>query len=136
MQAGYLTSGASSSASTTTKILYYTNRSATPFMSSVPKQIGDVTLRDFKNLFDRPGFFRFHFKSVDQEFGMVKEEVRIAEDKDFVGVSENRLQGMGKKECRSFFHTSRYCLSVNMCPLVRVTSRSLHIINVLLVFFA
>ena len=46
-------------------------------MSSVPKQIGDVTLRDFKNLFDRPGFFRFHFKSVDQEFGMVKEEVRI-----------------------------------------------------------
>ena len=75
--AAYLTSGASSSASTTTKILYYTNRSATPFMSSVPKQIGDVTLRDFKNLFDRPGFFRFHFKSVDQEFGMVKEEVRI-----------------------------------------------------------
>ena len=73
--AAYLTSGASSSASTTTKILYYTNRSATPFMSSVPKQIGDVTLRDFKNLFDRPGFFRFHFKSVDQEFGMVKEEV-------------------------------------------------------------
>ena len=48
-------------------------------MSSVPKQIGDVTLRDFKNLFDRPGFFRFHFKSVDQEFGMVKEEVRMKE---------------------------------------------------------
>jgi hypothetical protein len=45
-------------------------------MSSVGKPIGDVTLRDFKNLFDRPGFFRFHFKSVDQEFGMVKEEVR------------------------------------------------------------
>ncbi len=44
-------------------------------MSTVNKRIGEVTLRDFKNLFDRPGFFRFHFKTVDQEFGMVKEEV-------------------------------------------------------------
>ena len=35
----------------------------------------EIRLIDFKNLFDRPGFFRFHFKAVDQEFGMVKEEV-------------------------------------------------------------
>ena len=40
------------------------------------RKIGEITLRDFKVLFDRPGFYRFHFKSVDQEFGMVKEEVR------------------------------------------------------------
>ena len=60
---------------TTTKILYFTNRSVTPFMSSISKKIGEITLRDFKVLFDRPGFYRFHFKSVDQEFGMVKEEV-------------------------------------------------------------
>ena len=59
----------------TTKILYFTNRSVTPFMSSINKKIGEITLRDFKVLFDRPGFYRFHFKSVDQEFGMVKEEV-------------------------------------------------------------
>lgn len=45
-------------------------------MSSINKRIGEITLRDFKNLYDRPGFFRYHFKSVDQEFGMVKEEVR------------------------------------------------------------
>ena len=44
-------------------------------MSSINKKIGEITLRDFKVLFDRPGFYRFHFKSVDQEFGMVKEEV-------------------------------------------------------------
>ena len=62
---------------TTTKILYFTNRSVTPFMSSISKKIGEITLRDFKVLFDRPGFYRFHFKSVDQEFGMVKEEVRL-----------------------------------------------------------
>ena len=44
-------------------------------MVSIGKKIGEVTLRDFKNLYDRPGFYRFHFKTVDQEFGMVKEEV-------------------------------------------------------------
>ena len=37
--------------------------------------MGQVTLRDFKQLFDRPGFFRYHFKTMDKEFGMVKEEV-------------------------------------------------------------
>merc|ERR1711944_320748 len=59
----------------TSKILYFTNRSVTPFMSTISKKIGEITLRDFKVLFDRPGFYRFHFKSVDQEFGMVKEEI-------------------------------------------------------------
>ena len=34
-------------------------------MSSINKKIGEITLRDFKVLFDRPGFYRFHFKSVD-----------------------------------------------------------------------
>merc|ERR1712156_945977 len=43
----------------TTKILYFTNRSVTPFMSSINKKIGEITLRDFKVLFDRPGFYRF-----------------------------------------------------------------------------
>jgi len=58
-----------------TKILYFTNRSVTPFMSTINKRIGEIRLIDFKNLFDRPGFFRYHFKAVDQEFGMVKEEI-------------------------------------------------------------
>jgi len=26
-------------------------------------------------LFDRPGFYRFHFKTVDEDYGMVKEEI-------------------------------------------------------------
>ena len=59
----------------TTKILYFTNRSSTPFMSAISKKIGEITLRDFKVLFDRPGFYRFHFKTVDEDYGMVKEEV-------------------------------------------------------------
>ena len=41
----------------------------------MPLAVGQVTLRDFKQLFDRPGFFRYHFKTMDKEFGMVKEEV-------------------------------------------------------------
>ena len=71
----FLTGPSSNSNPVTTKILYFTNRSVTPFMSTMSKKIGEITLRDFKVLFDRPGFYRFHFKSVDQEFGMVKEEV-------------------------------------------------------------
>lgn len=55
-------------------------------MSSINKPIGDICLRDFKNLFDRPGFFRFHFKTVDQEFGMVKEEVKEIEKANFFEV--------------------------------------------------
>ena len=68
-------SSTSASPPPTTKILYFTNRSVTPFMSTINKRIGEIRLIDFKNLFDRPGFFRYHFKAVDQEFGMVKEEV-------------------------------------------------------------
>lgn len=59
----------------TTKILYFTNRSSTPFMSAISRKIGEITLRDFKVLFDRPGFYRFHFKTVDEDYGMVKEEI-------------------------------------------------------------
>ena len=35
-----------------------------------------LTLRDFKDTVDRPGIFRYHFKTVDPDFGTVKEEVR------------------------------------------------------------
>ena len=48
-------------------------------MTSIQKPVGKITLRDFKALFDRPGFYRYHFKTMDKEFGMVKEEVRDGE---------------------------------------------------------
>ena len=72
---GSRTASQASNTPSTTKILYFTNRSVTPFMCSISKRIGDICLADFKALFDRPGFYRYHFKAVDQEFGMVKEEV-------------------------------------------------------------
>ncbi|XP_039206497.1 dixin isoform X3 [Crotalus tigris] len=58
-----------------TKVLYFTDRSLTPFMVSIPKRLGEVTLRDFKAAIDRDGTHRYHFKALDPEFGTVKEEV-------------------------------------------------------------
>lgn len=63
-----------------TKVIYYTERSVTPFLSSIPKRLSDIRLRDFKVVFDRPGQYRFHFKTLDPEFGMVKEEVLHDDD--------------------------------------------------------
>uniref|UniRef100_A0A8C2GRP4 DIX domain containing 1a n=2 Tax=Cyprinus carpio TaxID=7962 RepID=A0A8C2GRP4_CYPCA len=63
------------SAAASTKVLYYTDRSLTPFLVNIPKRLGEVTLQDFKAAVDRHGFFRYHFKSLDPEFGTVKEEV-------------------------------------------------------------
>ncbi|XP_077578441.1 dixin-A isoform X2 [Stigmatopora nigra] len=58
-----------------TKVLYFTDRSLTPFLVNIPKRLGEVTLRDFKTAVDRQGSFRYHFKALDPEFGTVKEEV-------------------------------------------------------------
>ncbi|KAI5282614.1 dixin isoform X1 [Manis pentadactyla] len=58
-----------------TKVLYFTDRSLTPFMVNIPKRLGEVTLKDFKAAIDREGSHRYHFKALDPEFGTVKEEV-------------------------------------------------------------
>uniref|UniRef100_A0A6I8N6Z4 DIX domain containing 1 n=2 Tax=Ornithorhynchus anatinus TaxID=9258 RepID=A0A6I8N6Z4_ORNAN len=58
-----------------TKVLYFTDRSLTPFTVNIPKRLGEVTLRDFRAAIDRGGNLRYHFKALDPEFGTVKEEV-------------------------------------------------------------
>uniref|UniRef100_H3BHH3 Dixin n=1 Tax=Latimeria chalumnae TaxID=7897 RepID=H3BHH3_LATCH len=58
-----------------TKVLYFTDRSLTPFMVNISKRLGEVTLKDFKMAIDREGSYRYHFKALDPEFGTVKEEV-------------------------------------------------------------
>ncbi|KAM6400392.1 dixin isoform 2-T2 [Rhynochetos jubatus] len=63
------------STSACTKVLYFTDRSLTPFMVNIPKRLGEVTLKDFKVAIDREGTYRYHFKALDPEFGTVKEEV-------------------------------------------------------------
>ena len=37
--------------------------------------LGEITLKDFKNLLDRGGSHRYYFKSMDPDFGSVREEV-------------------------------------------------------------
>ena len=59
-----------------TKVVYFTERTVTPFLTVIPRRLGEISLRDFKTLFDRPGVYRFHFKAQDAEYGFVKEEVR------------------------------------------------------------
>ncbi|XP_028666073.2 dixin-like isoform X3 [Erpetoichthys calabaricus] len=68
------------STAASTKVLYFTDRSLTPFMVTIPKRLGEVTLKDFKAAIDREGNFRYHFKALDPEFGTVKEEVFHDED--------------------------------------------------------
>lgn len=58
-----------------TKVVYFTERTVTPFLTVIPRRLGEISLRDFKTLFDRPGVYRFHFKAQDSEYGFVKEEV-------------------------------------------------------------
>lgn len=58
-----------------TKVLYFMSRSTTPFQCTIHKRLNEITLRDFKTLFDRPGQYRFHFKTLDPIYGAVKEEI-------------------------------------------------------------
>lgn len=74
-----------------TKVLYFTERTVTPFMTSIPKRLGEVTLRDFKNIFDKEGEYRYHFKALDPEFGTVKEEV--VDDDDILPGWEGKIVG-------------------------------------------
>ncbi|XP_042856469.1 LOW QUALITY PROTEIN: dixin-A-like, partial [Penaeus japonicus] len=58
-----------------TKIIYFTERTVTPFMSTINKRLGDIiNLQDLKYVV-KPETLRFHFKSHDPEYGMVKEEI-------------------------------------------------------------
>ncbi|XP_041426629.1 dixin-A-like [Xenopus laevis] len=68
------------SSNSSTKVLYFTDRSLTPFMVTLPKSLGEVTLRDFRAAIGQEGSPRYHFKALDPEFGTVKEEVFHDED--------------------------------------------------------
>ncbi|XP_047738873.1 uncharacterized protein LOC108676477 isoform X2 [Hyalella azteca] len=81
----YQCSSGAENGATQTKVIYFTERTVTPFMSTVFKALGQVRLRDFKQVFDRPGLHRYHFKNYDPEYGMVKEEI-INDDDILPGV--------------------------------------------------
>ncbi|XP_033724778.1 segment polarity protein dishevelled homolog DVL-3-like isoform X6 [Pecten maximus] len=57
-----------------TKIIYYIDDEDTPYLIKLPIPADRVTLGDFKNALNRPNY-KFFFKSVDDDFGVVKEEI-------------------------------------------------------------
>ncbi|XP_070615297.1 segment polarity protein dishevelled homolog DVL-1 isoform X2 [Erythrolamprus reginae] len=60
-----------------TKIIYHIDEEETPYLVKLPVCPEKVTLADFKNvLSNRPVHsYKFFFKSMDQDFGVVKEEI-------------------------------------------------------------
>ncbi|CAH1796809.1 unnamed protein product [Owenia fusiformis] len=72
-----------------TKVLYFTDRTVTPFMCNIPKRLGEITLRDIKQIVTRPGNFKYHFKALDPEFGTVKEE--MDQDDDIIPGWEGKI---------------------------------------------
>uniref|UniRef100_A0A8C8SNT4 Dishevelled segment polarity protein 1 n=1 Tax=Pelusios castaneus TaxID=367368 RepID=A0A8C8SNT4_9SAUR len=60
-----------------TKIIYHIDEEETPYLVKLPVPPEKVTLTDFKNvLSNRPVHsYKFFFKSMDQDFGVVKEEI-------------------------------------------------------------
>ncbi|KAF0290810.1 Segment polarity protein dishevelled DVL-3 [Amphibalanus amphitrite] len=57
-----------------TKIIYHIDDEETPYLVKINKPPDAVTLGDFKNVLNRPNF-KFFFKSMDDDFGIVKEEI-------------------------------------------------------------
>uniref|UniRef100_A0A4W4HAU1 Dishevelled segment polarity protein 1a n=1 Tax=Electrophorus electricus TaxID=8005 RepID=A0A4W4HAU1_ELEEL len=60
-----------------TKIIYHIDEEETPYLVKLTVSPEKVTLADFKNvLSNRPvSSYKFFFKSMDQDFGVVKEEI-------------------------------------------------------------
>ncbi|XP_046387676.1 segment polarity protein dishevelled homolog DVL-3 isoform X1 [Ischnura elegans] len=57
-----------------TKIIYHIDDEETPYLVKLPIAPERVTLADFKNVLNRPNY-KFFFKSMDDDFGVVKEEI-------------------------------------------------------------
>lgn len=65
-------------ASEETKVIYHIDDEDTPYLVKLPVGPDKVTLADFKNVLNRPNY-KFFFKSMDDDFGVVKEEI-VEED--------------------------------------------------------
>uniref|UniRef100_A0A674PNV8 Dishevelled segment polarity protein 3a n=1 Tax=Takifugu rubripes TaxID=31033 RepID=A0A674PNV8_TAKRU len=57
-----------------TKIIYHLDDQETPYLVKLPVPADKVTLADFKNVLKKPNC-KFFFKSMDDDFGVVKEEI-------------------------------------------------------------
>ncbi|XP_062505403.1 segment polarity protein dishevelled homolog DVL-3-like [Corticium candelabrum] len=59
---------------TETKVIYHIDEQETPYLVKLNQNPDEVKLRDLKEALNRPNY-KFFFKSMDEDFGVVKEEV-------------------------------------------------------------
>uniref|UniRef100_A0A8C8IJK2 Dishevelled segment polarity protein 2 n=1 Tax=Oncorhynchus tshawytscha TaxID=74940 RepID=A0A8C8IJK2_ONCTS len=57
-----------------TKIIYHIDEEETPYLVKIQIPAENITLLDFKQVLNKPNY-KFFFKSMDQDFGVVKEEI-------------------------------------------------------------
>ncbi|KAM4689971.1 segment polarity protein dishevelled homolog DVL-2 [Rhinophrynus dorsalis] len=57
-----------------TKVIYHLDEEETPYLVKVPVPAQEIRLRDFKAALGR-GHAKYFFKAMDQDFGVVKEEI-------------------------------------------------------------
>ncbi|KAM8999488.1 segment polarity protein dishevelled homolog DVL-2 [Sarcophilus harrisii] len=58
-----------------TKVIYHLDEEETPYLVKIPVPAERITLGDFKSVLQRPAGAKYYFKSMDQDFGVVKEEI-------------------------------------------------------------
>ncbi|KAI5612556.1 dishevelled segment polarity protein 3a [Silurus asotus] len=57
-----------------TKVIYHLDEQETPYLVKISVPADSVTLSDLKNALKKPNY-KFFFKSMDDDFGVVKEEI-------------------------------------------------------------
>ncbi|KAK7105318.1 hypothetical protein V1264_016718 [Littorina saxatilis] len=58
-----------------TSVIFFTDHSIQPNTCVMPGKLGEIRLKDFKNLFEDSEHYRYYFKALDPEYGTVKEEL-------------------------------------------------------------
>ncbi|XP_055603273.1 segment polarity protein dishevelled isoform X1 [Uranotaenia lowii] len=59
-----------------TKVIYHIDDESTPYLVKIPLPSSQVTLKDFKLVLNKQNMnYKYFFKSMDADFGVVKEEI-------------------------------------------------------------
>lgn len=66
-----------------TKVIYHIDDEDTPYLVKLGKHPDVVTLGDFKNVLNRPSY-KFFFKSMDDDFGLVLSYFQSSNENFFV----------------------------------------------------
>ncbi|XP_040151964.1 segment polarity protein dishevelled isoform X3 [Anopheles arabiensis] len=70
------TGGGSGGGGGETKVIYHIDDETTPYLVKIPLPAPQVTLKDFKLVLNKQNInYKYFFKSMDADFGVVKEEI-------------------------------------------------------------